>query len=74
MLSESIVNDLVCPIGKYPLIADGDMLVCTNCNAKYPVSGGIPLLLIDDVILPDGVNSINELKCYKQREAKENQS
>lgn len=74
MLSDSIINDLVCPIGKYPLRADGDMLVCTNCNAKFPVKDNIPLLLIDDAILPVGVNSINDLKCYKQHEVQENKS
>ena len=57
------IEDLVCPVGKYPLIESGESLECTNCGAKYPVIEGIPLLLIDDAVLPVGINSISELKC-----------
>ena len=67
MLRENILYDLVCPIGKFPLIQNGDMLICTNCGAKYPVREGIPMLLIDDAILPEGVNEVHELKCFKEK-------
>ena len=60
------IDDLVCPIGKYPLKVTGDMLECTNCGAKFPVKEGIPLLLIDDALLPEGIKEISELKCFKQ--------
>ncbi|MBN8586388.1 MAG: hypothetical protein J0M37_14960 [Ignavibacteria bacterium] len=59
-------DDLVCPLGKYPLKPEGDFLECTNCGAKFPVAEGIPLLLIDDAVLPEGVSRIEELKCYKR--------
>jgi hypothetical protein len=58
------IEDLVCPIGKYPLVQKDGGLECTNCQAQFPIDSGIPLLLIDDAILPDGVNSIEDLKCY----------
>ncbi len=58
------IEDLVCPIGKHPLIQTGEVLECTNCGAMYPVDSGIPLLLIDDAILPDGVSKLENLKCY----------
>ena len=45
-------------------VQKGEYLECTNCGAKYPVDSGIPLLLIDDAILPDGVNNVESLKCY----------
>ena len=61
------IEDLVCPIGKYTLKESGDMLECTNCGAKYPVKEGIPLLLIDDAVLPDGIKDIHELKCFKDK-------
>lgn len=67
MINEEIIKDLVCPIGKFPLKSDGEFLVCTNCSAKFPVKDNIPLLLIDDAILPLGVNSPDELKCYKKK-------
>lgn len=64
------IEDLVCPIGKHPLIQKGEYLECTNCGAKYPIDSGIPLLLIDDAILPDGVNTIESLKCYMESKNK----
>lgn len=60
------IDDLVCPIGKFPLKVTGDMLECTNCGAKFPVKEGIPFLLIDDALLPAGIKEISELKCFKQ--------
>jgi len=60
------IDDLVCPLGKFPLKQTGEYLECTNCGAKFPVKEGIPLLLIDDAVLPEGVNNIEELKCFKK--------
>ncbi len=57
------IDDLVCPIGKYPLKVTGDMLECTNCGVKFPVKEGIPLLLIDDAVLPVGIKNYTELMC-----------
>jgi len=62
----NFVDDLVCPLGKFPLKQTGEYLECTNCGAKFPVKEGIPLLLIDDAELPEGVNNIEELKCFKK--------
>jgi uncharacterized protein YbaR (Trm112 family) len=59
------ITGLVCPIGKFPLTGEEEYLVCTNCGAKFPVKEGIPFLIIDDAILPEGIKSVNELKCSK---------
>ena len=58
-------GDLLCPIGKYALIESLGMLECTNCGAKFPVKEGIPMLLIDDAVLPEGVKDYHDLKCFK---------
>ncbi len=65
------IDDLVCPIGKYPLIETGDMLECTNCGAKFPVKEGIPMLLIDDAALPEGIKEMSELKCFRKTETQQ---
>jgi uncharacterized protein YbaR (Trm112 family) len=57
-------EDLVCPVGKYPLEYSDGHLVCPNCGAKFIVNGGIPDLIIDYAILPDGLRSFEELKCF----------
>ena len=61
------IEDLLCPIGKYPLQVSGDMLECTNCGAKFPVKENIPMLLIDDAVLPMGMNNFKDLKCFKEK-------
>ncbi len=63
----NFIQDLVCPIGKYPLKESGDMLECANCGAKYPVREGIPMLLIDDAVLPEGIKDMHDLKCFKEK-------
>ena len=59
-----VYSDLVCPIGKFPLKHDTDILICTNCGAGFKIIDSIPDLLIEDIILPHGVNNFSELKCF----------
>jgi len=66
MIDPEMLKDLVCPLGKYELKAEGDYLICANCGVKFPVIDNIPVLLIDEAILPEGVNSPAELKCMKK--------
>lgn len=65
---EIFLAELVCPVGKYPLKKTGDSLVCTNCGAAYPVVDGIPHLLIDDAVLPEGINEYTSLLCFKEKQ------
>ncbi len=62
-------SGLLCPIGKYPLRIENEYLVCENCEAAYPIIEGIPDLLIEEAKLPEGISSIQELKCVKERTA-----
>jgi uncharacterized protein YbaR (Trm112 family) len=64
-IDKELLDILACPIGKADLKLEGDFLVCARCGVKYPIKDGIPVLLIDEAILPEGVGSIDELKCRK---------
>ncbi len=57
-------SELVCPVGKFPLRQDSDMLICTNCGAGFKIIDSIPDLLIEDIILPAGIKDISKLKCF----------
>ena len=46
---------------------ENETLVCAECGVVFQIKDGIPILLIDEVILPDGINSISELKCRKTK-------
>jgi len=65
MMDVDLIKDLVCPLGKYELLRVEDFLICQYCGVKYPIISNIPVLLIDDAILPEGINSPEELKCMK---------
>jgi len=65
MISKELLEILCCPIGQAPLKQEDDTLVCTECGTTYPIKEGIPILLVDEAKLPDGVADIKQLKCYK---------
>lgn len=65
---EIFLDELVCPVGKYPLLKKGDSFVCSNCGAAFPVVEGIPHLLIDDAVLPEGINEYTSLLCFKEKQ------
>jgi len=60
-----LLEILVCPLTRSPLKQEGDELVATRpegAGLRYPIRNGIPILLIDEAALPDGVGSIDEFK------------
>ena len=40
--------ELVCPVERAPVRADGPRIVCTACGRRYPVRDGIPVMLEDE--------------------------
>jgi hypothetical protein len=70
MLSEDLLKLLVCPVGKAPLVHEGDSLVCTQCGTRYAIHDDIPNMLIEEATLPAGVNSVADLICSKVAAAK----
>lgn len=70
MLAESLVEILVCPRSKQPLIyfpkgetnADetAAMLVCPSARLKYRIEDGVPILLVDEAeeLSPDQARSL----------------
>lgn len=65
MISKDLLDILVCPVGKSELRLEGDALVCTSCGAKYRIEDDIPIMLVEEAELPEGVASPDELKCGK---------
>ena len=63
MIDEKMLDALRCPIGKATLKYKDNSLVCSCCGLIFPIIDGIPDLLIDDSIMPDGIKDVSELKC-----------
>jgi uncharacterized protein YbaR (Trm112 family) len=49
MLSKEILEDLICPVCKQPVVPSPaqDSLKCTKCHRVYPVRDDIPIMLPD---------------------------
>jgi len=58
-LDPQLMDILACPTDDHaplrtgtPADPDADVLTCTSCGRSYPVRDGIPVLLIDEAVLP----------------------
>jgi uncharacterized protein len=65
VISKDLLDILVCPMGKAELRLEGDFLVCTKCGPKFRIEDDIPIMLIEEAELPDGITSVDELPCMK---------
>jgi len=50
MIEKELMDILVCPVCKKPLIQkdDGSSLKCNECRRVYPVRDNIPIMLVDE--------------------------
>jgi uncharacterized protein YbaR (Trm112 family) len=51
-IDDRLLDLLVCPLCKAPVRRDGDRLACTSCGRRYPVRGGIPVMLVEEAETP----------------------
>jgi uncharacterized protein len=56
-LSQDLLEILACPLCKarVELKSDGSGLKCVECRRVYPVRDDIPVMLIDEATVEDGV-------------------
>lgn len=62
VIDEKLLKILRCPLTKSRLRLDGAFLVAEAGGLRYPIRGGIPVLLVEEAELPEGVLSLDELK------------
>lgn len=58
-LDPQLLAILACPSDDHaplrpgtPVDPDADALTCTSCGRQFPVNDGIPVLLLDEAVLP----------------------
>jgi uncharacterized protein len=61
-LDPHVLNILRCPLTRSKLRQEGDFLVAEVGGLRYPLRDGIPVLLVEEAQLPQGVSSLAELK------------
>ena len=56
MIPKDLLEILACPLDKAEVRlvseAGSDWIVCSKCGRKYPVRDDIPVMLVDEAVLP----------------------
>jgi uncharacterized protein YbaR (Trm112 family) len=53
-LDEEFLALLACPVCKTHVRREADWLVCDSCGRRYPIRDGIPVMLVEEAVLPGG--------------------
>ena len=62
-INDWLVELLQCPAGGGPLVRQGDRFLCRRCGLAFPIRDGIPVLLLEEAELPEGIDSVSDIKC-----------
>ena len=61
-MDQALLEILVCPVTRSKLHKEGDFLISELGGLKYPIKEGLPVLLPDAAILPEGIKTIEEFR------------
>ena len=61
-LDPDLLEILRCPLTRSKLRQEGDCLIAESGGLRYPVRDGIPVMLIEEAKLPEGVESLDAFK------------
>lgn len=61
-IDPDLLQILRCPLTKSRLRLEGDFLIAETGGLRYPIRDGIPVMLMEEATLPEGVTSLEELK------------
>jgi len=61
-LDPYLLEILRCPLTKSRLTLRDGFLVAEIGGLKYPVRDGIPVMLVEEAVLPDGVTTLEQFK------------
>lgn len=67
MISEDLLAILRCPMNpsRTPLVQKDEQLVCEQCNLRFRIKDGIPVLVVEEAELPPGCDTLADLPCQK---------
>lgn len=54
-MDATLLDLAVCPISRSKLTREGDYLVSAAGGIKYPIKDGIPVLIAEQAVLPEGM-------------------
>ena len=66
-----LLKILVCPMAHAELKLENGQLVCSRCGPRFRIEDGIPIMLIEEAKLPEGIARIEDLPCWAEVAARE---
>jgi uncharacterized protein YbaR (Trm112 family) len=67
-IDPDLLSILRCPLTRSKLRQEGDFLVAEVGGLRYPVRDGIPVMLVEEAKLPEGIESLEAFKVkYKDQ-------
>ncbi|GEM_PF-266189 len=57
---KELVEILACPIDKQPVRMEENWIICSYCDAHYPIQDGIPCMLIEEAKYPNGKKNADQ--------------
>ena len=64
-IDPELLDILVCPLTRSKLHQEGDELIAEKPDGaalRYPIRDGIPILLIEEAQLPQGIETLEQFK------------
>ena len=61
-LAPQLLDCIVCPLTRSKLTVQGNYMVSEIGGLKYPIVDGVPALLADEAVLPDGYATLDDFK------------
>jgi uncharacterized protein YbaR (Trm112 family) len=68
MIDTEALAFLRCPISPgrdVELVVEDDQLLCSCCRVRFATPDGIPTMIVEEAILPEGCRSIEQLPCRR---------
>jgi uncharacterized protein YbaR (Trm112 family) len=60
VISKELLDLIACPACKTEVRLEEGRLVCVTCGRKFPIHDGIPVMLLEEAELPEGVEPEGE--------------
>ena len=74
-MDDVFLSQLRCPIDperEATLTRVEQQLVCSGCTAYFPIKQGLPVLVPDEVELPNGMHEVSQLPCQRRANRRKN--
>jgi len=69
-MDDAFLPNLRCPLDhtrQATLSREDQVLRCSQCAVTFPIKQGLPILLVDEAILPPHIQEVSGLPCRKKR-------